>query len=105
MKKPKPNVFDPTGWVGLDRYHAAIAEIEANMRGEVPEELKGMSMAQIYESLTAVKEQEMESKSALREQLEAKGYKFIDIPLSTQHIEWARQNTETIDEYTKEQDQ
>lgn len=47
----KLNVFDPTGWVGLDRYHAAIAEIEANMRGEVPDELKGMSMAQIYEKL------------------------------------------------------
>ena len=43
--------------------------------------------------------------TALRAQLEAKGYKFIDIPLSTKHIEWARQNTKTIDEYTKEQDQ
>jgi hypothetical protein len=58
MKKSKLNVDDTTGLVGLDRYHAAIAEIEANMRGEVPEELKGMSMAQIYESLTAVKEKE-----------------------------------------------
>ena len=58
MKKTKLNVDDPTGWVGLDRYHAAIAEIEANMRVEVPEELKGMSMAQIYESLTTVKEKE-----------------------------------------------
>ena len=58
MKKPKLNIDDPTGWVGLDRYHAAIAEIEANMRVEVPEELKGMSMAQIYESLTTVKEKE-----------------------------------------------
>jgi hypothetical protein len=54
-KKAKLNVFDPTGWVGLDRYHEAIASIEAEMRGEVPEELKGMSMAQIYEKL---KEQE-----------------------------------------------
>jgi hypothetical protein len=58
MKKSKLNIDDPTGWVGLDRYHAAIAEIEANMRVEVPEELKGMSMAQIYERLTAVKEKE-----------------------------------------------
>jgi len=55
MKKPKLNIDDPTGWVGLDRYHAAIAEIEANMRGEVPEEFKGMSMAQIYERLNAGK--------------------------------------------------
>lgn len=47
----------------------------------------------------------VESKSTLREQLEAKGYKFIDIPLSTKHLEWARQNKETIAEYTKEQDQ
>ena len=61
--------------------------------------------SELPESLTAVKEQEMESKSALREQLEAKGYKFIDIPLSTKHIEWARQNKETIDEYTEEADQ
>lgn len=51
MKKPKLNVGDPTGWVGLDRYHAAIAEIEAAMPVEVPDELKGMSMAQIYEKL------------------------------------------------------
>ena len=86
MKKPKLNIDAPTGWVGLDRYHAAIAEIEANMRVEVPEELKGMSMAQIYERLTAVKEQEMESKSALREQLEAKGYKFIDIPITKKKL-------------------
>jgi hypothetical protein len=50
-KKAKLNVFDPTGWVGLDRYHEAITSIEAEMRGEVPEELKGMSMAQIYEEL------------------------------------------------------
>jgi hypothetical protein len=50
-KKPKLNVDDPTGWVGLDRYHEAIASIEAEMRGEVPEELKGMNMAQIYEKL------------------------------------------------------
>lgn len=42
--------------------------------------------------------------TALREQMEAKGYKFIDIPLSTKHIEWARQNKETIAEYTKEND-
>jgi short-subunit dehydrogenase involved in D-alanine esterification of teichoic acids len=54
----------------------------------------------------------MESKSALfakgtalRAQLEARGIEVIDIPCSTKHIEWARQNTETIDEYTKEQDQ
>ena len=53
-----------------------------------------------------------ESKSALfakgttlREQLEARGIEVIDIPLSTKHIEWARQNKETIAEYTKEQDQ
>ena len=58
MKETKLNIDDPTGWVGLDRYHAAIAEIEANMRVEVPDELKGLSMAQIYERLTTVKEQE-----------------------------------------------
>jgi hypothetical protein len=52
MKKAKLNIDDPTGWVGLDRYRAAIAEIEAEMRDVVvPEELKGMSMAQIYEKL------------------------------------------------------
>ena len=61
MKKPKLNVFDPTGWVGLDRYREAIAEIEAGMRelkeqGIKPEEFEGMSIAQIYERLTAVKE-------------------------------------------------
>jgi hypothetical protein len=58
MKKSKLNIDAPTGWVGLDRYREAIADIEANMRGEVPEELKGMSMAQIYERLTTVKGQE-----------------------------------------------
>jgi hypothetical protein len=62
MKKPKLNVFDPTGWVGLDRYREAMAEIEAGMRelkeqGIKPEEFEGMSIAQIYERLTAVKEQ------------------------------------------------
>jgi hypothetical protein len=53
--KPKLNIDALTGWVGLDRYREAIADIEANMRGEVPEELKGMSMAQIYERLNAGK--------------------------------------------------
>jgi len=57
MKKSKLDIDAPTGWVGLDRYREAIADIEANMR-EVPEELKGMSMAQIYERLTTVKEHE-----------------------------------------------
>jgi hypothetical protein len=38
----------PTGWVGHDRYNAAIAEIEAAMRGEVPENFKGMSSKQVY---------------------------------------------------------
>lgn len=47
----KLNIDDPTGWVGLDRYHAAIAEIGADMRVEVPDDLKGMSMAQIYDKL------------------------------------------------------
>ena len=41
----------PTGWVGLDRYHDAIAEIEANLRGEVPEELKGMTVEQVFAKL------------------------------------------------------
>lgn len=103
MKKPKLNVFDPTGWVGLDRYREAMAGFEAEMHNVMPERFKGLTSAQAYDLLK--KEQEMESKSALREQLEAKGYKFIDIPLSTKHIEWARQNKETIDEYTKEPDQ
>ena len=50
----------------------------------------------------------MESKSALfakgtalRALMEARGIEFIDLPCSTKHIEWARQNNETIDEYTK----
>jgi hypothetical protein len=63
LQKPKLNVFDPTGWVGLDRYREAMAEIEAGMRelkeqGIKPEEFEGMSIAQIYERLTAVKEQD-----------------------------------------------
>jgi hypothetical protein len=52
----------------------------------------------------------MESKSALfakgtalRALMEARGIEFIDLPCSTKHIEWAHQNTETIDEYVKEQ--
>jgi hypothetical protein len=42
----------PTGWVGHDRYREAIAEIEAAMRGEVPEELKGMTIQQVYNKLS-----------------------------------------------------
>jgi hypothetical protein len=65
MKKSKLNIDAPTGWVGLDRYREAIADIEANMRGEVPEELKGMSMAQIYERLTTVKDKPHEGKAKI----------------------------------------
>jgi hypothetical protein len=42
----------PTGWVGHDRYREAIAEIEAAMRGEVPEQFKGMTSQQAYNKLS-----------------------------------------------------
>lgn len=57
MKKPKLNVFDPTGWVGLDRYREAIADIEAGMRelkeqGIKPERFKGLTSQQAYNKLS-----------------------------------------------------
>ena len=58
MKKPKLNIFDPTGWVGLDRYRGAMAEYEAEMHNVMPERFKGLTSAQVYELLTTVKEED-----------------------------------------------
>lgn len=52
MKKPKLNVFDPTGWVGLDRYHAAMAGFEAEMHDVMPERFKGLTSQQAYNKLS-----------------------------------------------------
>jgi hypothetical protein len=55
-KKFDDAAFDVESWLAEEKL-AAIVEIEAEMRDVVvPEELKGMSMAQIYERLTTVKD-------------------------------------------------
>jgi hypothetical protein len=57
MKKPKLNIFDPTGWVGLDRYREAMAEYEAEMHNVMPERFKGLTSAQAYDLLKKETEQ------------------------------------------------
>jgi hypothetical protein len=45
------DIEEPTGWVDLDRYHDAIAAIEANILGEMQERFKGLSAKQVYDIL------------------------------------------------------
>lgn len=45
------DIEEPTGWVDLDRYHDAIAAIEANTLGEMPERFKGLSAKEVYDLL------------------------------------------------------
>ena len=40
-----------TGWVGLDRYHEAMAGFEAEMHNVMPERFKGLTSQQVYDIL------------------------------------------------------